>query len=136
MRREISGYHKDEEDDWVADLVCGHCQHVRHDPPWQNRPWVETESGRNSMLGTTLDCKKCDSGQQSFISIATSMPVVQSATRVALLFGSILAMINHGQDILRWSLSGTALLQVLLTYLVPYCVSTYSAVRAIQRHQG
>jgi hypothetical protein len=24
--------------DWVADLVCGHQQHIRHMPPWRHRP--------------------------------------------------------------------------------------------------
>ncbi|MGB1109394.1 MAG: DUF3565 domain-containing protein [Gammaproteobacteria bacterium] len=59
MHQKIIGYHKDEEDHWVADLECGHGQHVRNTPPWQNRPWVITESGRRSMLGKTLYCKKC-----------------------------------------------------------------------------
>ena len=61
MLKSICGYHKDEEDHWVAELECGHFQHVRHDPPWTNRPWVETETGRKSMLGHQLDCLKCDS---------------------------------------------------------------------------
>jgi hypothetical protein len=54
------GYHKDDQNDWVAELKCGHNQHVRHDPPWQLRPWVKTEEGRNEHLGRLLDCKKCD----------------------------------------------------------------------------
>lgn len=37
MQQAIIGFHLDEEDHWVADLVCGHAQHVRHNPPWQNR---------------------------------------------------------------------------------------------------
>ena len=37
MKQPIVGFHKDEEDDWVADLACGHTQHVRHNPPWQLR---------------------------------------------------------------------------------------------------
>ncbi|MEX0845598.1 MAG: DUF3565 domain-containing protein, partial [Balneolaceae bacterium] len=53
-------FHKDEHDDWVADLKCGHTQHVRHDPPWQLRPWVITEKGRRSRLGMELECKKCE----------------------------------------------------------------------------
>jgi hypothetical protein len=57
--RRIVGFHQDEEQDWVADLECGHTQHVRHDPPWQVRPWVITESGRAKFLGTTLECVKC-----------------------------------------------------------------------------
>lgn len=57
--RRIVGFHQDEENDWVADLECGHTQHVRHDPPWQVRPWVITESGRAMFLGKTLECVKC-----------------------------------------------------------------------------
>ena len=60
MKQKIVGYHKDEEDHWVARLVCGHFQHVRHDPPWVNRLWVITAEGRDSMLGFELECKKCD----------------------------------------------------------------------------
>jgi hypothetical protein len=63
MKQPIIGYHKDEEDDWVARLACGHNQHVRHNPPWMNRPWVTTENGRESRLDHTLDCKKCDRGE-------------------------------------------------------------------------
>ena len=59
--RAIVGFHQDEESHWVADLECGHSQHVRHDPPWQVRPWVISVEGRNERLGTTLDCVKCDS---------------------------------------------------------------------------
>ena len=62
MKQRIVGYHKDVLDDWVAELACGHFQHVRHDPPWQNRPWVETQEGRDKMLGYPLSCKKCLEG--------------------------------------------------------------------------
>jgi hypothetical protein len=30
----IIAFHQDEQGDWVADLACGHGQHVRHRPPW------------------------------------------------------------------------------------------------------
>jgi hypothetical protein len=60
MKRAITGFHKDEKDDWVAELECGHTQHVRHDPPWQLRPWVVTEEGRKLRLGTYLNCKECE----------------------------------------------------------------------------
>ena len=40
MLQKIIGFHQDELDDWVANLACGHTQHVRHNPPWQNRAWV------------------------------------------------------------------------------------------------
>ena len=40
MQQAIVGFHLDDEGHFVADLACGHTQHVRHDPPWQNRTWV------------------------------------------------------------------------------------------------
>ncbi len=63
MEQPITGYHRDEDGHWVAELACGHNQHVRHDPPWQVREWVETQEGRDSRLGVRLDCKKCDRGE-------------------------------------------------------------------------
>lgn len=62
MDRRIIGFHLDDEEHWVAELECGHNQHVRHDPPWTRREWVKSPEGRRSRLGTPLDCKKCDSG--------------------------------------------------------------------------
>ena len=60
MLRAIVGFHKDDENHWVADLECGHTQHVRHDPPWQERPWVQTEQGRAQSIGRELNCVKCE----------------------------------------------------------------------------
>ncbi|MNJ93363.1 hypothetical protein D3C87_110430 [compost metagenome] len=60
MNQKINGYHKDFENHWVAELECGHAQHVRHDPPWMERLWVTTEEGRNSRLGHELNCVRCD----------------------------------------------------------------------------
>ncbi len=64
MNRSIVGFHQDDEEHWVAELECGHTQHVRHNPPWINRPWVISEVGRQQMLGKELACKKCDEEQQ------------------------------------------------------------------------
>ena len=60
MNQSITGYHKDKENDWVAELQCGHFQHVRNNPPFINRPWVTTTKGRDAMIGHQLNCKKCD----------------------------------------------------------------------------
>ncbi|HVL00424.1 MAG TPA: DUF3565 domain-containing protein [Dongiaceae bacterium] len=62
MQQPITGFHQDDEQHWVAELACGHYQHVRHSPPWFERPWVISEAGRTSMLGSCLECKKCDAG--------------------------------------------------------------------------
>ena len=60
MMKRMLGFHQDEEGHWVADLECGHPQHVRHAPPWTNRPWVVTPEGRQERIGGSLDCKRCD----------------------------------------------------------------------------
>ncbi|MDP3872848.1 MAG: DUF3565 domain-containing protein [Methyloversatilis sp.] len=60
MKQPITGYLIDDEGDWVARLACGHRQHVRHHPPFTNRPWVATEEGRAAHLGALLDCPRCD----------------------------------------------------------------------------
>jgi len=58
--RPITGYHLDAAGDWVAELDCGHGQHVRHDPPFLLRPWTQTQAGRDAMIGTALACVRCD----------------------------------------------------------------------------
>lgn len=60
MDQAIVDFHQDEVGDWVADLACGHTQHVRHQPPLTHRPWVLTEEGRQQFLGFQLHCKLCD----------------------------------------------------------------------------
>ena len=59
-KRSIVGFHLDELGDWVAELECGHGQHVRHRPPWEMRPWVATEEERKQYLGKVLRCVRCD----------------------------------------------------------------------------
>ena len=59
MKRSVVGFQRDEEGHWVAELSCGHIQHVRHDPPWQVRPWVVTGEGREAHLGMELTCRVC-----------------------------------------------------------------------------
>jgi tellurite methyltransferase len=60
VERSITGYHRDEVGDRVAELVCGHNQHVRHRPPFQIRPWVLTEGEREARVGAPLECPLCD----------------------------------------------------------------------------
>lgn len=57
--RRIVGFHQDEERHWVAELDCGHNQHVRHEPPLVSRPWVTSAEGRESHLRTVLYCRRC-----------------------------------------------------------------------------
>ena len=70
--------------------------------------------------------------EERWIAIATSRSVVRRATVVALIVGSMLVAINHGDAILRGDLSVARLLRIALTVAVPYCVSTYSSVSALR----
>ena len=60
MLRRIAGFHQDEGGGWVAELSCLHGQHIRHSPPFQNRPWVLTDAGRHEHLGGDINCPLCD----------------------------------------------------------------------------
>ena len=60
MLRRISSFDQDERGDWRAWLDCYHPQHVRHQPPFTNRPWVMTQEGRQEKLGLELNCVRCD----------------------------------------------------------------------------
>lgn len=60
MKTTIIGFRQDEESHWVADLACGHSRHFRHDPPWQVREWVVTREGRERLMGSKVECKKCE----------------------------------------------------------------------------
>lgn len=70
--------------------------------------------------------------EPSFLSLASEKSVRARATKIALIVGSILALINHGDRLVAMSLDGTAVLKIVLTFLVPYCVSTYSSVQAMR----
>jgi tellurite methyltransferase len=60
LQRRITGFLRDEHGDWIASLDCGHRQHVRHNPPFMNRPWVVSEEGRAEQLGKEWSCPPCD----------------------------------------------------------------------------
>jgi tellurite resistance-related uncharacterized protein len=60
LLRPITGFHQDEHQDWVAQLGCGHRQHVRHRPPFWSRPWVLTAEGRAEKLGYSIPCPLCE----------------------------------------------------------------------------
>jgi len=68
-----------------------------------------------------------------YLTIALSNEVAVTALRLALVVGTILALINHGAEILQGTLTKGNIYQIALTYLVPYSVSTYSSVKAIQK---
>jgi hypothetical protein len=59
-----------------------------------------------------------------------SRPVLSRAIYVALIVGTILTIINQGDVLLAGELTSLVAAKILLTYAVPYGVSTFSALSA------
>ena len=70
-----------------------------------------------------------------FFILMFSKGVMQRASKVSLLVGTILALINHGDVLWVGGITTTVTVKILITFLVPYLVSAYSSVRAIQSGQ-
>lgn len=88
-------------------MECG--AHLRHDPssyPVEARP--------QRRLRVFLAC---------FLCAAT----VRRGIRVALVVGPILALINHFDLLAGGELTGVLLLKIGLTFVVPFCVSSFSS---------
>jgi hypothetical protein len=70
-----------------------------------------------------------------FFAVAIEKGTVATSTKVALLVGSVLAMINYGDRIfLRGDMRALDWVKLAVTYCVPYCVATYGAARYAMRH--
>ena len=72
------------------------------------------------------------STDNGFVRLAARSDVVARAARTALLVGAILIAINHGDALLSGDVGPVEAGKMALTVLVPYCVSTYASVRALQ----
>lgn len=71
----------------------------------------------------------------TFIEAATQKLVVKRAAKLAMVVGTILVGINYGDRIIAWNLTTVDWVKMAMTYCVPYCVSTYSAVTTIMDKQ-
>ena len=67
-----------------------------------------------------------------WIRLAIRPSIRRRALRYAVGVGSVLIAINHGDAILDGDFSVGRVLRMILTVIVPYCVSTASAVSALQ----
>jgi tellurite methyltransferase len=76
VKRTIVGFRQDDDGDWVAELGCLHSQHVRHRPPFWDRPWVLTRSGRAGRIGSDLEWPLCDRAElpEGLVVVRTAGP--------------------------------------------------------------
>lgn len=68
-----------------------------------------------------------------WLSIAARRDIVISSFKVCAVVGTILVMINYSDRILAGDLTDIDYFKMLLTYCVPYCVSTYASVSVVIR---
>jgi len=69
-----------------------------------------------------------------WLTLARSPRIVRRALKYAVGVGSVLIVINHGDALLRGDVSVVRVLRMILTVIVPYCVSTASSVSSILEH--
>ena len=67
-----------------------------------------------------------------WLRLARDPLVVRPALRTMVVVGGILVAINHGGALIRGDLDTEHVLQICLTLLVPYGVSTSSSVAALR----
>jgi len=67
-----------------------------------------------------------------WLRLARDGAVARRALRTAVLVGSVLIAINHGDALLRGDVDAARVLKICLTFLVPYGVSTTSSVAALR----
>jgi len=71
-----------------------------------------------------------------FFHHALQRSTILRALKVAFFITPILTFFNHYEEIFRLELGSTFWFQTALTFLVPYCVSTYSSAMAnIEKHR-
>ena len=61
MMRQVLNLHVGYGGAWVADLSCGHTLPVKQQgPPDFSSLWVASPASRGSVVGTRVDCPKCN----------------------------------------------------------------------------
>ena len=68
-----------------------------------------------------------------WLRLACRRDIVTRALKVAAIVGTILTAINQGNALLAGAPDGATVAKILLTYCVPYCVSTYAGVAAMRQ---
>ena len=75
---------------------------------------------------------KIASEAQPLLYYCKNRQILRTSVKTALVVGAALALINHFDGITRLSLTSTEVFQILITFLVPFSVATYSAARHMQ----
>ena len=70
--------------------------------------------------------------KKTLIQCAQDPHILRNSFMTAFFVGTVLAFINHFESILAWSFSSSEIIQILVTYCVPFLVATYAAAKNAQ----
>ena len=73
-------------------------------------------------------------GLHGWLRVAGEPAVLRQAFVTALVVGTILMVVNHGDDLFSGRTDLGVALEIGLTYLVPFLVSVVSSATAVRRH--
>ncbi len=68
---------------------------------------------------------------KTWFQVARRPSIIRRAIQVSVVVGTLLVLINHGPALLHGDITRFRLFQIGLTYVVPYCVATWSSVSAL-----
>lgn len=66
------------------------------------------------------------------IKTALTKDILIRSTKVALVVGTILGLINHGDAMVAGNLTIESTIKIAVSYCVPFSVSTWSAVQTVK----
>ena len=75
-------------------------------------------------------CARQGSKMSIWLSLALDRETVRRSTKVGLIVGTVLVCINHGDALLAGNIDMNRAAKMILTYFVPYLVSTYASLSA------
>ena len=68
---------------------------------------------------------------QRWFQVARSPSIIRRAIKVSIVVGTLLVFINHVPALWSGDYNRFRVFQIGLTYVVPYCVATWSSVAAL-----
>ena len=68
--------------------------------------------------------------------LASDPSIVKRGLQYSIVVGTVLVLINHGDRLLKGTVSSYQWWQIVLTYAVPYIVSSLSSVQAILKNEA
>lgn len=85
---------------------------------------------------STVEAARKRERQRSLIAYCLERATLLFSMKMALVVGTLLALINHGQAIFTGHFTSDRLPPLLLTYCVPFAVAMYSQIQGKRQRDG